>query len=204
MSQRGGVRPVAGFLIIPLLFFSVLGADAASGRGTERLPVTFSEKCSLTILEDGAYWRALNEAIEQARDEITLAFFYFKTKGGRGSYPDLILASLADAAKRGVRVVVLLEQGRDQEESTTVANRQTANWLRKKGVTVYLDDPQRTMHTKIAVVDGKNTFIGSHNLTQSALKYNREISVLIKSPQVAAEVRDYIKSIMVTAVPGVK
>ena len=35
-----------------------------------------------------------------------------------------------------------------------------------------------------------------HNLTQSALKYNNEMSVMIESPQVAAEALEYIKSLL--------
>ena len=35
-----------------------------------------------------------------------------------------------------------------------------------------------------------------HNLTHSALKYNNEMSVMIESPQVAAEALEYIKSLL--------
>ena len=153
LYQRRCISPVMGFFLSMVLVLALAGASAAAGKGTARPPLPFSQNCPLTILEDGAYWRALNEAVEQAQEEITLAFFYFKTRGDRGSYPDIILASLADAARRGVKVAVLLEQGRDRDESTTHDNLQTLERLRKKGVTVYIDDPLRTMHTKIAVVD---------------------------------------------------
>jgi phosphatidylserine/phosphatidylglycerophosphate/cardiolipin synthase-like enzyme len=130
------------------------------------------------------------------KKEITLSFFHFKTKGSKDSYPDVIMASLIAASQRGVKVLVLLEQGRDPEEGNTQENMQTMERLRKKGVLVYLDSPSTTTHTKMAVMDGKYTFIGSHNMTQSALKYNNEISVLIESPQVAAEALDYIESLI--------
>jgi phosphatidylserine/phosphatidylglycerophosphate/cardiolipin synthase-like enzyme len=115
-------------------------------------------------------------------------------------YPDLIMASLTAAAQRGVKVAVLLERGRGRgsDDKLDRDNVETGRRLQKKGVYVYLDAPQTTTHTKMVVVDGAYTFIGSHNLTQSALKYNHEISVLINSPQVAAEARSYINSIITT------
>jgi len=51
------------------------------------------------------------------------------------------------------------------------------------------------MHTKLAVIDGRYTFIGSHNLTQSALKHNNELSVLVDSPAVAESTLNYIKGL---------
>lgn len=177
---------------------ALAGARARNGEFGKGKEVSFSDCRSLTVLEDGAYWPFLKGAIDKAEKEIKLSFFSFKTKGKRGSYPDLIMASLAGAAKRGVKVVVLLERGRVPDEKLDRDNRETARRLLNKGVYVYFDGTVRTTHTKMVVVDGEYTFIGSHNLTQSALKYNHEISVMIKSPQVAAEALSYINSIIAT------
>ena len=179
-------------LLIPLNF--ALGGQAeAAGKG--KLPPSF-QGCSVTILENRDYFPALKDAIDRAKKEITLSYYHFKTKGPPGNYPNVILRSLVDAAKRGVRVTILLEQSRDDRENTGKENRETMGKLRKEGLSVYLDRPEKTTHTKIVVVDGKYTFIGSHNLTQSGLQYNNEISVLIDSPQAAAEASDYIKSLI--------
>ena len=184
------------FFIFSLFFpinFALSGRAGAAGKG--KLP-PFFQSCSLTILENRDYFPALKDAIDRAKKEITLSYYHFKTKGPPGNYPNVILTSLMDAAKRGVKVTILLEQSRDDTESTGKDNRATMGKLRKAGIRVYLDTPEKTTHTKMAVVDGKYTFIGSHNLTQSGLKYNNEISVLIDSPQAAAEASDYIKSLI--------
>ncbi|MDO8723813.1 MAG: phospholipase D-like domain-containing protein [Syntrophales bacterium] len=181
--------------IISLLFplnFALSGQAGAAGKG--KLPPSF-QGCSVTILENRDYFPALKDAIDRANKEITLSSYHFKTKGPPGNYPNVILTSLMDAAKRGVKVTILLEQSRDDTENTG-DNRETMGKLRKAGLIVYLDTPEKTTHTKMAVVDGKYTFIGSHNLTQSGLQYNNEISVLIDSPQAAAEASDYIKSLI--------
>jgi len=184
------------FFIFSLLIlpnFALSGQAGAAGKG--KLPPSF-QGCSVTILENRDYFPALKDAIDRANKEITLSYYHFKTKGPPGNYPNVILTSLMDAAKRGVKVTILLEQSRDDTESTGKDNRATMGKLRKAGIRVYLDTPEKTTHTKMAVVDGKYTFIGSHNLTQSGLKYNNEISVLIDSPQAAAEASDYIKSLI--------
>src|SRR3990172_5447430 len=185
-----------GWLLI--IFSFVLPPSAHSAprlKGNLRKPF-FVANAPVTILANRAYWSTLQEAIDKAKKEITLSFFSFKTRGDKGAYPDIIAVKLAEAAGRGVRVTVLLERGRDPGDSTSRENRQTMETLQRKGVSVFLDAPATTTHTKMAVIDGKYTFIGSHNLTQSALKYNNEVSVMIESTQAAAEALDYIRSLL--------
>jgi len=45
------------------------------------------------------------------------------------------------------------------------------------------------------VIDRRYIYIGSHNLTQSALKYNKELSVLIDSPELAGEMTAYLNGL---------
>ena len=45
------------------------------------------------------------------------------------------------------------------------------------------------------VIDGRYVYIGSHNFTQSALKYNHELSVMIDSPELSAEVTSYLNNL---------
>jgi phosphatidylserine/phosphatidylglycerophosphate/cardiolipin synthase-like enzyme len=186
---------MAWLLIFSLLLPSPRALSAQIRKGEGRKTVAFPNS-SITVLSDRDYLPALKGAIDKAKKEITLSFFHFKTKDSKDSYPDIVMASLIKASKRGVKVSVMLEQGRDPGEENTQDNRQTMERLRKMGVIVYLDSPSTTTHTKMAVMDGKYTFIGSHNLTQSALKYNNEISVMIESPQVAAEALDYMASLI--------
>jgi phosphatidylserine/phosphatidylglycerophosphate/cardiolipin synthase-like enzyme len=63
-------------------------------------------------------------------------------------------------------------------------------------VKVYFDSPEKTTHTKLIVIDQRLVLLGSHNLTQSALKYNNEISVLINRPELAREARTYMLTII--------
>lgn len=194
--QKNYIYPALGWLLILFFFMPSTDAIGARVKKEETRKTNVFPNSSITVLVDRDYLPALKDAIDKAKKEITLSFYHFKTKGSKDSYPDVIMASLIAASQRGVKVLVLLEQGRDSGEGNTRENMQTLERLRKMGVIVYLDSPFTTTHTKMAVMDGKHTFIGSHNLTQSGLKYNHEISVLIESPQVAAEARDYIESLI--------
>jgi phosphatidylserine/phosphatidylglycerophosphate/cardiolipin synthase-like enzyme len=197
MSRRKhNIYLALGWLLIFFLLTPPTNAIGARVKKAQSSKPVVYPNSSITILVDRNYLPALKDAIAKAKKEITLSFFHFKTKGSKGSYPDVIMASLIAASQRGVKVMVLLEQGRNPDEDNTRENRQTMERLRKMGVIVHLDSPLTTTHTKMAVIDGKYTFIGSHNMTQSALKYNNEISVLIESPQVAAEALGYIESLI--------
>lgn len=193
--RKHSIYLTLGWLLIFSLLMPSTSAISARAKKAESRPVVFPNS-SITVLTDRNYLPALKEAIDKANKAIALSFFHFKTKASQDSYPDVIMASLIAASQRGVKVLVLLEQGRDPGEGNTRENMQTLERLKKGGVSVYFDVPSTTTHTKMVVIDGQYTFIGSHNLTQSALKYNHEISVLIESPQVAAEALEYVKSLI--------
>ena len=148
------------------------------------------------LLEDREYFPAFMKAIHGAKDEIVMSFFLFKTNGYRTSYTDRLLAGLVRASRRGVRVRIVLERGKATKASPIdKSNRDTAARLRKEGVDVGFDSPRVTTHTKVAVIDGRYVLLGSHNLTNSALKYNHELSVFIDSPSLAEETLRYIESL---------
>ena len=89
-------------------------------------------------------------------------------------------------------VTVILEKGNDKNDQLNAENSATAALLAKGGVRVFFDSPHVTSHMKTAVIDNRYVYLGSHNLTQSALRRNNELSVLIDSPEMAAEIKAYL------------
>jgi phosphatidylserine/phosphatidylglycerophosphate/cardiolipin synthase-like enzyme len=158
--------------------------NAADGRG-----------CPVTLLRNKDYFFTLSQKIQEARKQIVMAFFLFKTNGHPESYPEIILKNLSRAMQRGVLVTVILERDDRPDSSVDRDNRATAERLQKMGVAVHFDAPKKTTHTKLAVIDERYTFIGSHNLTQSALKHNNELSVLIDSTDIAGKTLSYINGL---------
>jgi phosphatidylserine/phosphatidylglycerophosphate/cardiolipin synthase-like enzyme len=183
------IRPIASTLALLILFTH--GAAAAE-PGREALDT--SSPAGITLLKDMDYFPALLEGIRHARQEIVLSVFFFKTKGMGNSLPELVMTQLIEAARRGVRVEAVVERG-PHGDNVSRDNEQTAKRLKKGGIRVCLDAPDRTTHAKLVVIDRRYLFLGSHNLTQSALKYNHEVSVRIDSPPLAEEALRYLQSL---------
>ncbi len=167
---------------------------AAADTGVEAAGPPSPAGCGVTLLKDRDYLPDLLEGIRHARQEIALSIFFFKTMGTGNSQPDLVLMHLLEAARRGVRVEAVVESGPDGD-NVSRDNEEAAKRLKKGGIRVCMDGPDRTTHAKLVIIDRRYLFVGSHNLTQSALKYNHEVSVRIDSPQLAEEALHYLKSL---------
>lgn len=191
-------KPVIGTIgrMAPLAVLLLLLAPAlvwAQGETTVS-PADPAERCGVRLLKDQEYFSALLDEIDRARQEIALTMFFFKTNGFQDHRPDRVVLHLRAAVRRGVRVEAVMERGKEGENVSEV-NADTSRRLKAAGIKVCMDGPDRTMHTKMIVIDRRTLFIGSHNLTQSALKYNSEVSVRIESPRLAEEAIRYMKAI---------
>jgi len=149
----------------------------------------------IELLRDREYFAELVEAIDVARSEVVMAFFLFKTQEGGKTPPDILLRHLLRAAHRGVAIRILLERGKSAASTVDKTNRETARRLREQGIEVSFDTPRRTTHTKVVVIDRRYTFLGSHNLTSSALQYNHELSLVVDSPELAMETLRYMDTL---------
>lgn len=168
------------FLAVPFLFHST-PVDAGTSYNTKA-----------ALLRNREYAEALLQGIRNARKSIILSFYLFKVTDSRGNLPQKIAEELINARKRGVDTTVILERGSDNKDPLNAENRQTAALLHRGGVKVFFDSPTVTTHNKVAVIDSRHVYLGSHNLTQSALQHNNELSVVIDSPEMAAEVKAYL------------
>ncbi len=114
--------------------------------------------------------RAYLRAIGQARQEIIIANAYF-VPGGR------IRRALVMAAKRGVRVVLLL-QGRYEYFMQYYASRPVFGALLAAGVEIHEYAPS-FLHAKVAVIDGHWATVGSSNLDPLSFLLAREADVVV-------------------------
>jgi phosphatidylserine/phosphatidylglycerophosphate/cardiolipin synthase-like enzyme len=146
-----------------------------------------------TLLRNQEYAEALLQGIGNARTSIACSFYLFKTTDARGNLPRRIAEELVRARKRGVQVTVILEKGGNARDNLNADNRHTAALLTRGGVKVFFDSPRVTTHNKVVVIDNRYLYLGSHNLTQSALRHNNELSLLIDSPELAAEVLAFLE-----------
>jgi len=177
-------KGATAFLAFLILCFSIHPVSAAPGR-TARA----------TLLKDREYSEALLKGVREAKSTILLSCYLFKMTGYTDSLPDRIAEALITAHNRGVAVTVILERSGDADDPLNGENRKTASFMKRKGIKVAFDSLRTRTHLKTIVIDDRFVYIGSHNLTQSALKYNKEVSVLVDSPEMASELKSYLNGL---------
>ncbi len=172
----------------------VFSAGFVCSVRAENVDSPFRPPLQARLLLDRDYFYALIDEINNARSEIVLCAYLFKTIKNADGYPERVMKSLSSAVKRGVRVLALMELSQNSGDLIQT-NSETAERLKRAGITVCPDPRDLVTHTKLVVIDRRYLFIGSHNLTQSALKYNHEVSVWIDSPFMAEEALHYVDSV---------
>jgi phosphatidylserine/phosphatidylglycerophosphate/cardiolipin synthase-like enzyme len=148
---------------------------------------------STTLLANREYAPALIDGIREARRSVVCCFYLFKIGTSRKDQPRRIAEELIAARRRGVEVTVILENQGKRRDRLDAGNHATANFLVSGGVKVFFDSPNVTTHSKVAVIDDRYVFLGSHNLSQGALTRNNELSLLVDSPELATEVLARLK-----------
>jgi len=160
----------------------------------------------IETLNGPAYFDAAHKAITGANKSVVMVMYYINfRKDEPGSKVSILMDDLVGAKKRGVTVKVILDQtvvfkgdrllGRDYEN--TEINTRAFNYLKSNGIDISLDRTEITTHTKCIVVDGEIVILGSHNWTKNSLITNNELSVLMRSKDVAAECLRDIEKIQI-------
>jgi len=153
-------------------------------------------------LVDGDYYPQVHQALITASKSISCVMYMadINPKYNKGWEYNLV-NDLIGAHRRGVDVSVIFDQNTMFWESgkngkkTERRSQEAYELLKKNGVPVYYDSKDRVTHSKILVIDGYITIFGSTNWTYSALRKNREASVLIKSRSVAESFLDKLRTI---------
>ena len=122
--------------------------------------------------------------VEDATKSLDIEQFYLSTWPHEPM--DDVLAALGAAARRGVRVRLVLDAGMYRTYPRTADS-----LARVPGWEVRLVDYRRIaggiQHAKFFIVDGETVFLGSQNFDWRALKHIHELGVKVRDPRVAAE-----------------
>lgn len=123
------------------------------------------------------------QAIQQAEHEILLAHAYF--------LPAFRLRhALREAARRGVRVTILL-QGSSDHRLLQYATRALYGLLLAEGIRLH-EYTRSFLHAKVGVVDGQWATVGSSNMDPFSLELAQEGNLEIRDATFAGELRSSV------------
>lgn len=91
-----------------------------------------------------------------------------------------IAAALRDAHRRGVDVVVLLDQS---QETTRYSS---ATFLYNAGIDTRIDDAHAIAHNKVILIDDRTVLTGSFNFSRAAEEKNAENLLVLRDPDLCA------------------
>jgi phosphatidylserine/phosphatidylglycerophosphate/cardiolipin synthase-like enzyme len=148
--------------------------------------VILETKDPIQVVNDQEYFEAVDPFLKNARTSIHIVMFnvnyYVKYPN---STMNFIIRDLIEAVDRGVDVKIVAD-----EFQTTAP---TIEYLRSKGIDIKFDDPKKTTHSKLIIIDGRIIIIGSTNWSYYATEKNHESNVIIVSEEVAQEFEEYFE-----------
>jgi cardiolipin synthase len=147
------------------------------------LPTSLNIRAAYVTRDNALHRRDIEQAylsaIFKAKSEIIIANAYF-LPGRR------FRKALLDAAKRGVRVKLLL-QGR-MEYFIMFATHAFYSVFLRHGIEIY-EYRKAYMHSKVAVIDNQWATVGSSNIDPFSLMLSREANVIVQDHGFAAELK---------------
>lgn len=156
-----------------------------------------------TPVNDRDYYPAVMKLIENARKSIEVCLYQVRFYE---DYPDSdsnnLVDGLADAARRGVDVTVVIDVTDWREGSGhNEGNRAVGDRLVQAGAAVFLDDPVIQSHQKLAIFDRDVVVITSTNWSHYSLNINREAGVILWDTKVGLEHQQYFAERVADATP---
>jgi phosphatidylserine/phosphatidylglycerophosphate/cardiolipin synthase-like enzyme len=132
------------------------------------LSLFFLPVYSAQIVESPGAEGKILSLINSAQDSIYIEVYLLSSRE--------VVDALVSARQRGVDVRVILEQRISGD-----ANPNSYTSLQAGGAEVcWAPTHYKLMHSKLMIIDGRTAIVGSHNLSNAALRDNREHSLLVE------------------------
>lgn len=140
------------------------------------------------ILFNSSYVPLVKELIEQAQTSIHLMVFLGTTSEGNEVQPGPLelVEALEAATSRGVDVKVILDQDDGGEPyKSFLINQNLLQRFQSNAVQVKFDTKDTLLHSKLLIIDGSQTVVGSHNWTFNSFNNTQELSIHCNQPEIA-------------------
>jgi phosphatidylserine/phosphatidylglycerophosphate/cardiolipin synthase-like enzyme len=167
----------------------------AGGRGDVKAAALCLSPDSLSCMVN--FIRSAKDTLEV--EHLSLPLYWPAARGAKAVSP--LIEEMIAAAKRGVKVRVLMNPGSDDEQDNSPGappaydSKETMAYLKKaardgklslQAAEFNIDATQTYLvHNKGMIVDGKRAFVSSINGTQNSIMNNRELGVALDSADAA-------------------
>lgn len=159
----------------------------------------------VTNISGRKYYLAVKEALDKSEKSISVAMYIVSLDvSNTQSEVYQLCESLVNAKKRGVQVKVILDQcidydrSEDGEKGRIEGKNQNAfKYFKENGIEVVYDTRTVYTHSKTIIVDENIVILGSTNWSGSSLNKNNEVSVLIRSKELANSLLKYFSEIVI-------
>jgi phosphatidylserine/phosphatidylglycerophosphate/cardiolipin synthase-like enzyme len=116
----------------------------------------------------------IEEIIQEAKSEIQLVAYVFTSNAFH------ILQLLEEAAERGVKVTIIINNLESQEKKVIAKMKSLTRKYRHFKVFDFMHIKKKQLHAKVVITDRKKAVVGSANFSWSGMYGNHEIGLLIK------------------------
>ncbi len=159
---------------------------------------------AVKLLDNGDYLTELTTQLKAAEsskvDVDVIQYNFFIDSGDKANSPDPggAVAGVENllkgiAPKTGAKVRVLLEG--DHSADIKTRNTLTLNDLKAAGISAVFDTTKRVTHTKMFRF-GNTIMAGSHNMTNTSVTKNNEVSLEVTSKKLATAAKTYMDSLL--------
>jgi phosphatidylserine/phosphatidylglycerophosphate/cardiolipin synthase-like enzyme len=156
------------------------GASARSSF-TAAASSTHATASTHKIIDNQQYLPELMKLLDGATRSINIAQYnMYSESGDAKAITDKLIA--LKKAKPDLQIRVFLE---GDHGSGAVRNHATAAKLKAGGIDVMFDSTNLITHEKVVSVDGKYVLAGSHNMTNTSMDQNNEVSLSLGSAALA-------------------
>ena len=158
------------------------------------LPVSYDAKVS--VLSGAYFFEELVKSIEASQSKILSVQYQWKWNiHERHSKVQRLGDAILRARLRGVAVSVVLNM-ESPNRNLSIINRVTGDVLARAGCNIKMLKTSGIVHTKLWLIDGVTSFVGSHNVSGRSFSVNEEVSVKIESKEVSYFLQQYFENLM--------
>ena len=144
---------------------------------------------------DGNSYYALRDLINSAEKEILIITYQIKADIIKNNNTiSKIIGIIKSKKLKGVEVKILINKKYPINYMVDIAEKSKMN-LKKEGLEVKTYKRNKTLHSKLIIIDKERIYIGSHNLTNTALLYNCESGIIIDNKDIANFFESYFNKL---------